>query len=91
MQDEDLGNDRYITFHTDAIPKGEHKRRYNESLSAEVCIMLDDSYARRSQIPPAIIRKKETVMNKNGNIADICDIIHNCNELYDPLHCVISP
>ena len=53
INEEDLGPETKIIFHDNAVPSGEHERRYNTPILSELCIAttnLEYGY------PPIVVR-----------------------------------
>ena len=60
INEKDLGPETKIIFHDNAVPSGEHERRYNTPNLSELCIAatnLDYGY------PPIVVRHQPVLMN----------------------------
>ena len=83
INEEDLGPETRIIFHDDAVPSGEHVRRYNSPGLTELCIAATDlEYG----IPPLIVRHR-TEFLENGKPK--LQLINNCSSIYDRLFFVL--
>ena len=83
INEEDLGPETRIIFHDNAVPSGEHERRYNTPNLSELCIAasnLEYGY------PPIVVRHRPVLMdNGNPNL----QIINNNSSIYDRLFFVL--
>ena len=60
INEEDLGPETHIIFHDNAVPSGEHRRRYNTPNLSELCIAatnLEYGY------PPIVVRHQPVLLN----------------------------
>jgi len=83
INDEDLGPETRIIFHDDAVPSGEHVRRYNIPELSELCIAATDL---EYSFPPLIV-KHRTEFLENGRPK--LQLINNCSSIYDRLFFVL--
>ena len=78
-----MGPETRIIFHEDAVPSGEHERRYNSPGLSELCIAaIDLEYG----VPLLIVRHKIEMM-EDGKPK--LQLINNCSSIYDRLFFVL--
>ncbi|MGH7974073.1 MAG: hypothetical protein ACREBR_01005 [bacterium] len=78
-----MGPTHQLVFHNNAVPDGEHLRRYNIPGMAELCLVVKNmSYG----YPPCIVRHRSVSSGKN---TERLEQIHDCQSVYDMLHFVL--
>ena len=83
INEEDLGPETHIIFHDNAVPSGEHRRRYNTPNLSELCIAatnLEYGY------PPIVVRHRPVLLNDGR---PRFEMIPDNSSIYDRLFFVL--